>query len=134
MSNRATYMGLGSPLSRVEYLSTASTALELDASYQGALLVWQGQAGAARITLPQPSGFGEVYNFFFLADAVSSATKILANDAQDFYIADGSTERGVANGSTVEGGVGITVMSLSEHRWIADRWGASTIALAAASS
>ncbi len=116
-----------------EKLSTASTALQLTLDQQDKLLLWPGHSSASRLTLPNAEA-GLTFNIFFQADAVSSATKILAKDTDDFFIEDGSTDRGAGVGSTIEGGVGITVIAIDNHRWIADRFGASTVALTAISS
>ena len=133
MSNLVSFMGLGARNREVELLSTASTALALTYEQQEKLLVWAGQAGAARLTLPQGEP-GMAYNVFFTADAVSSATKILTPDTSDFYVVDGTTDRGIACASTVEGGLGISVYCINTNRWVADRFGASTLAIGSASS
>lgn len=133
MSNLISYEGVGAAFAGVEKLSSASTALALTYVQQDKLLVWQGQSSAARITLPAGEA-GMKFNIFFHGDAASSATKILAQDSADFYLVDGSTARGVACESSAEGGLGITAIALDQYRWFADRFGASTLALATASS
>src|SRR3990167_10613004 len=76
----ASYRGLGVPSVPVEFLSTASTALTLTQDQQARLLIWGGQAAASRINLPAPEA-GMTYEIFFNGQAVSSATKIIANAA-----------------------------------------------------
>ena len=133
MSRLGSYRGLGAPQWQVENLSTASTALTLTDDQQGKLLIWNANAGAARINLPAPEA-GMTFTIYFHEDAVSSGTKIIANNAGtfDFYLIDGTT--GVAfapaDASTIEGGIGVTVTALNGLQWIVDKWGASTRAFA----
>jgi len=133
MSGKATYEGLGAGISMPEKLSTASTALTLTLAQQDKMLIWNGQAAPARITLPLAEA-GLTYNIFFHADAVSSATLILADDTDDFYIVDGTTGRGVKCETTVEGGMGITLYAIDSNRWIPSRFGGSSLGLVEAST
>jgi hypothetical protein len=127
-------MGLGGPQLQVENLTTGSTTLTLTDDQQGKLLVWNGQTSAARICLPQPET-GMPYHIYFHSDAASSGTKIIATSvgAYDVYLIDGTTGEcfAPADGSTVEGGIGVSLFAITDTRWIVDKWGASTLGFAA---
>ena len=129
MSRLATYNILGFADDRVEFLSTASTALTLSDDQQNKILVWGGQAAASRINLPAPEQ-GMRYSVFFSDDAVSSATKF-ASSGFDIYYAHQdqvqSTAAAVAYGSTLEGGMFVEFIALNEFRWAVLRASRTTL-------
>lgn len=134
MSRRASYMGLGTPQLQIEYLSTASTVVTLTDDQQSKLLIWNGHdTSAVRINMPAPET-GMQYSVYFQGDAISSGTKFIASSIAeyDFYLVDGTTAEvfAAADGSTVEGGVGVTMIAITDYRWIVDKWGCSTYAFA----
>lgn len=113
----ASYRGLGSPSARVSFLSTLTTAVTLTDADQDALLVWNGQTSAARISLPAPEA-GKTFRFFFNAEAVSTATKIIANALGTYDIAlMNTTGVAVAAGSTNELGLAFELVGLNDTRW-----------------
>ena len=122
---KATYKGLGSPSLDVEFLSTASTALTLTQDQQSKLLVWGGQAAAARIRLPAPEA-GMEYFILFNDAAVSSATKITSSGVYDI-VCGNTTAKVVILGSTAELGGGHHLVAINSYRWFADRFGNSTM-------
>ena len=108
---------------RLENLSTASTVVDMstiESGGQGALNVWNGNAGASRILLGQPVA-GVLLRFFITDDAVSSATKFISSGDFDIYFAEltavQTTAKAVAFGSTLEGGKYISFYALSDVRW-----------------
>ena len=108
---------------RLENLSTASTVVNmaaLESGGQGALNVWNGNAGASRILLGQPVA-GVLLRFFLADDAVSSATKFVSSGDFDIYFAEltavQTTAKAVAFGSTLEGGKYISFYAISDVRW-----------------
>ena len=125
MSNKASYMGLGAPQSQVEIVSPGSTSYDLSLDQQGKLLAFN--TGAAQINLPAPEA-GMVYNIFFLASPTqaSTATKIISSGDYDILCA-ATTAQAVANESTAENGVGISLFAINEFRWVASRFGGSTL-------
>jgi len=125
------YQGLGAPSQRVVFLSTASTVVTLSQDDQGALLVWNGQAGASRFNLPAPSA-GMSYEFFFNDLAVSSATKIISNALGTYDIvikgvAAGTTAVAVAIGTTGELGASFKLVAINDTRWAAFQTYATTV-------
>ena len=132
MARLATYRGIGAVGTLVETLSTASTALTLTDDQQGKLLLWPGHSSASRIRLPAPEA-GMVYNFAFMGPAASTATKILSSGAYDIYTT-GTTGKGVSRASTVENGSVLTLVAISDTRWLALDAGVSTVAVASTST
>ena len=129
----ATYKGLGALSARVEQVSLATTRVTLTQDQQGALLILDGSTGSTvEIALPAPAA-GMIYNLFFSTGSVSVVTKILSTGVYDILVG-GTTAKGVANATTVERGQGISLVAINEFRWIADRFGGTTLALATATS
>ena len=139
MPRLASYQGLGAPGLRVTNLSSASTALTLTDDQQSALLIWNSQSSASRISLPAPE-IGMQYTIFMGGDAVSSATKFISNGAgtYDFYYASTAavetTGVAVAFGSTAEGGLFVEFTAISDVRWAITKQPYSTVAGAALQS
>ena len=128
----ATYKGLGSPALLVENVSLATTRVTLTQDQQHKLLVLDGSTGSTvEIALPQPEE-GLEYWLFFSTGSVSVATKVLST-SYDILIGD-TTAKGVANASTVERGQGIHLIGISAGRWVADRFGGTTLAIVTATS
>ena len=125
MSELAAYKGLGGTVNRVEFISTASTLTTLSLDQQGAFLVWNGQTSAARIRLPRPEA-GMVYNIYFNATGVSTATKIISSGDYDIRTA-ASTAKAVAHETTAENGASIRLTAINGYRWVVDRLNASTL-------
>lgn len=125
MSNKATYMGLGAPVADVEFLSTASTSVDLTVDQQNKLLVVDG-AAIRQINLPAPEA-GMSYHFVFNSSggAASTATKVLSS-GYDILVA-GTTGKGVANETTAQGGAVFAVFAINSYRWIATRGSASSL-------
>ena len=129
----ATYRGLGELSARVEQVSLATTRVTLTQDQQGALLVLDGSTGSTvEIALPVPAA-GMEYKLFFSTGAVSVVTKVLSTGPYDILVGD-TTAKGVANATTVERGQGISLTAVNEFRWVADRFGGTTLALATATS
>ena len=129
----ATYKGLGALSARVEQVSLATTRVTLTQDQQGALLILDGSTGSTvEIALPAPAA-GMIYNLFFSTGSVSVVTKILSTGVYDILVG-GTTAKGVANATTAERGQGISLVAINEFRWIADRFGGTTLALATATS
>ena len=127
MSKLASYKGLGAYNYGVEFLSTASTLVTLDYEQQGKLLIFNGQTSASRIRLPQPEA-GIVYNIFFTgAGGVSTSHKICSTVGGSDILCDATTKKAVANETTAQTGVGIQLIGLNEFRYVASRFGGSTL-------
>ena len=124
--NLATYMGLGAAAYGIEFLSNATTAVELDYSHQGKLLIFPGQTSCSRIKVPAPVP-GMVFNIYFTGSGgVSSAHKITSTgDLHDIKCI--TTAQGVACETTVTMGMGITLIGLNNVHWQASRFGGSTL-------
>ena len=130
----ATYQGLGAISARVEQVSLATTRVALTQDQQGALLVLDGSTGSTvEIALPTSPVAGMKYNLFFSTGAVTVVTKVLSTGVYDILVGD-TTAKGVANATTVERGQGISLTAVNEFRWVADRFGGTTLALATATS
>ncbi len=124
MSKLASYMGLGSPQSNVEIVSPASTSYALTLNQQGKLLAFE--TGAAQINLPAPET-GMVYNILFLAGPTQATTPTKIDSSGYDILCDASTAKAVCNETTVENGVGISLFAINEFRWVASRFGGSTL-------
>jgi hypothetical protein len=74
------------------------------------------------------------YNLLFTTGAAGAVTKILSTGFDSDILVANSTAKGVANGTTVEGGVFIQLIAVSNNRWMAFAKGAGSLALATASS
>jgi len=124
MSRVASYKGLGAPASLIEIVTPGSTTYTLSDDQQNKLLCFK--TGAAQINLPTPEE-GMIFNIFFLESPTqgSTATKVLSSGYDILCAA--TTAKGVANGSTAENGVGIRLIGLNGTRWLADRFGGSTL-------
>ena len=96
--------------------------------------MWPGHSSASRIFLPQPE-IGLQYYIMFLAQAVSSATKIgpssgLVRDV----VVNATTAAYGGHGSTAELGLLVQCIGLTDSRWLLSPMRASTIAYSAVSS
>jgi len=124
MSGRvASYNGLGGNFLGVKVISTVSTAYSVTVDDQGYLLIVGGSGemtgGGNRLLLPKPEA-GMRFDIFFTADTVTTATKITSSGTdQDIYVSDDTTGKGVALASTAQGGGGITVFGINDHRYVA---------------
>ena len=127
MIDKGTYKGLGAVSELIETLSTGSTILALTLGQQNKLLLWGGNAGSARILLPQAQE-GLRYKIYFTDDAVSSATKIVSTGGtDDIYYSHidkvQTTGQAVSLGTTLEGGSWIEMIAISSVRWVAAKHG-----------
>ena len=123
MGNLASYKGLGAPNAAVEFLSTASTAVNLTVDQQGKLLIFD--AGIRQLNLPAPEA-GMKFSIMNSTGGVSTVTKILSSGAYDILCA-ATTAKGVACESTVETGIIIDLVAINDYRWVASRRGGSTL-------
>lgn len=134
MSRLASYKGLGAPQLRVENVSLASTRVQLTDAQQGALLIFDGSTNSTgEIALPQPET-GMEYHLLFTTGAAGSVTKILSTGFGSDILIAATTAKGVANLTTVESGVYIRLVAISDTRWMAFNQGAGALALATATS
>lgn len=124
MSGLGTYMGLGAPQYGVEQLTTASTTIDITNDQQGKLLIFDG--GIRQINLPTPEA-GKVFRLMNSTGGVSTVTKILSTGASIDIQCDATTAQGVGCESTVEGGIIIELIGISDYRYIASRAGGSTL-------
>lgn len=131
MSKLASYKGLGAPIfNDAEWLSTASTSIDLTVDQQGKLLIFD--AGIRQINLPTPE---EGMQYFVMASTggVSTATKVLSSGNYDILVA-ATTGKGCAAESTVETGIIMHFFAINDYRWVANRLGASTLAITSTST
>ncbi len=127
MSELGTFKGLGAANFGVEFLSTASTLVNLDYDQQGKLLIFGGQTSCSRIILPQPAA-GIVFRVFFTgAGGVTSAHKIISTVGGSDILCAATTKKGVANETTAQTGVGIELIGINDRRYVASRFGGSTL-------
>jgi len=127
MSDLGTFKGLGAANFGVEFLSTASTALALTYDQQGKLLIFNGQTSCSRILLPQPAA-GVVFRIFFTgAGGVSSVHKICSTVGGSDILCGATTKKAVGNETTAQTGVGIELIGINEYRYVASRFGGSTL-------
>ena len=121
MSDIPTYMGLGAPALILENISTVSTAVSLGRTDLGKTMVWNGNAGPARIFLPQALERGEWINILIADQAVTSATLIGPSSgnsgAQDIVITADTTGGFIQTASTEEVGL-LQFLALSPNRWM----------------
>lgn len=127
MSELGTFKGLGAANFGVEFLSTASTRVNLDYNQQGKLLIFNGQTTQSHIALPQPAA-GIVFRIFFTgAGGVSTAHKICSTVGGSDILCAATTKKAVANETTAQIGVGIELIGINEFRYVASRFGGSTL-------
>ena len=114
----------GAPFGELVNISTASTAVTLDDTAIGVLNVWNGNAGPARVFLPQAER-GMIIDVLITVDAVSSATLFGPSSgnsgAQDIYTINGDESTGgfVQCQTSAEGGMWIRFVGISPLRWLA---------------
>lgn len=136
MSRLVSYKGLGEPTfgGNLNNLTTATTALAQDSSgnflVPGVLNVWNGNAGPARLFLPQAEA-GLVVDILLTIDAVSSATLIGPSTGnsgtQDIFTIQGSETTGgfIQCQTTAEGGTWIRCVGLTQNHWMGIAMGSS---------
>src|SRR3990167_2415668 len=130
MSEIPSFRGAGEAFLRVENISTATTNTLLTYDQAGALLMYNGQAGPARIRLPRAE-LGLIYRIALAEASATSAVLIGASSgnsgAQDIrYL--GTTGGYVQAASTVDAGSLITLVGVSDGRYDVFVQRASTVA------
>src|SRR3990167_1822808 len=119
MSVIPSFRGDGEAFLRVENISTATTNVLLTYDQVGALLLYNGQAGPARIRLPNAER-GLIYRVVLDGNSASSAILIGASSgnagAQDIRLR-GTTGGYVQAASTVDGGTILTFIGISDGRY-----------------
>jgi len=70
-----------------------------------------------------------VYNIIFLESPTqaSTPTKIISSGDNYDILCDASTAQAVTNETTAENGVGISLIAITDFRWVASRFGGSTL-------
>jgi hypothetical protein len=119
MSQIPSFRGAGEAFLRLERLSTATTVSTVSYAQAGALLLYNGQAAAARIMLPRAED-GLIYRIALDGNSATSAILIGATSgqagAQDIRYR-GTTGGYVQAASTVDGGTILTFVGVSDGRY-----------------
>ena len=119
MSEIPSFRGAGEAFLRVENISTATTNTLLTYDQAGALLLFNGNAGPARIRLPRAER-GLIYRIVLDGNSATSAILVGASSgnagAQDIRLR-GTTGGYVQAASTVDGGTILTFIGVSEGRY-----------------
>ena len=136
MSRIPSFRGAGEAFLRVENLSTATTLTTVSYDQAGALLLYNGQAGPARIMLPQAER-GLIFRIALADQSVSSAILVGATSgtagAQDIRYKN-TTGGYVQCGSTADSGSLLTFVGVNDSRYDVFIARASTIIWASTST
>ena len=130
MSVIPSFRGAGEAFLRVENISTLTTNTLLTYDQAGALLLFNGNAGPARIRLPRAER-GLIYRIALVEGSATSAVLIGASSgtagAEDIrYL--GTTGGYVQAASTVDAGSLVTLVGINDSRYDVFVQRASTIA------
>jgi hypothetical protein len=119
MGRIPSFRGAGEAFFRTELLSTATTVSTVSYDQAGALLLYNGQAGPARIMLPQAEA-GLIFRIALDGNSATSAILIGATSgtagAQDVRLR-GTTGGYVQAASTVDGGTILTFVGINDSRY-----------------
>jgi len=118
MSVIPSFRGAGEAFFRVENISTLTTNTLLTYDQAGALLLYNGQAGPARIRVPVPER-GLIYRIALVEASATSAVLIGSSGsagATDIRYR-GTTAGYVQAASTVDAGSIITLVGISDSRY-----------------